>query len=88
MFSSTGTTAALLFISESIKPFVSSMGLTATIILIILLITRELAAAALENLSPADFPKIDWACRVLNISIVPFFLIFAVVMVSRIMSVI
>ena len=81
-------TAALLSVTEGIEPFVDSLGLTATLILTFMLITREFAAAALETVSPADFPGIGWVNRVLNIGIIPFLLIFVLVMFIKIMSVI
>ncbi|MDD2553710.1 MAG: hypothetical protein PHP51_03980 [Desulfotomaculaceae bacterium] len=87
MFSLVDAAPALSNIADGIEPFVSSIGLTATLILIILLIIKELAAAALENRPVADSPEIVRVCRVLNIGIIPCLLTFGLVIFTRVISV-
>lgn len=83
----TAKVTALVTTVPSTASHISEMGLVTTIILIILLLTKELTTAVLDSLPPADYTIISIIDKVLKIGIIPLSMVFVFIMFFKIMSI-
>lgn len=80
----TTTTASTVTTATSL---VAGFGLIATITLITLLITKELAGAASENSSAQELILSGALVRVLNVGIIPLSMVFIAIVLVTVLSV-
>lgn len=80
----TTTTASTVTTATSL---VAGLGLVATIALIVMLIAKELAGAAAESSSAQEFSVSGALDRVLSVGIVPLLMVFASIVLVKVISV-
>ncbi len=80
----TTTTASTVTTAAS---FMAGLGLAATVALIVMLITKELAGAAAENSSACELSLPGALDRVLNVGIIPLLMVFVSIVFVKVMNV-
>jgi hypothetical protein len=80
----TTTTAGAVTMATA---FTAMLGLLAAITLIVLLIVKELAGAASDSSSTPEFTLQGALDRVLNVGIVPLLIVFAFIVVVKVMDI-
>lgn len=83
----TTVTTAATSTAATATSLVAGFGLIATIALMVLLITKELAGAASENSSAPEFTLPGTLDRVLNVGIIPLSMVFVSIVMVKISNV-